>query len=58
MDHNEYLFPEKAEESDRVNEPAMGYSTSEDHFEQDWKRGITIDEFKERLLNKLEFVHG
>lgn len=57
MENKEYSFSEEAEKSDRLNEPALGYAAAEDRFEQDWQRGITIEEFKERLLNKLEKAH-
>lgn len=58
MDDKIYSLPEDSDDLNRVNEPEISYSSRNDSFEKDWQRGVSVDEFKKLIIEKLDTVYG
>lgn len=58
MDDKIYSLPEESDDLNQVNEPKISYSLRDDSFEKDWQRGISVDEFKKLIFEKLDTVYG
>lgn len=58
MDDKIYSLPEESDDLNQVNEPEISYSLRDDSFEKDWQRGISVDEFKKLIFEKLDTVYG
>lgn len=58
MDDKIYSLPEDSDDLNQVNEPEISYSSRNDSFEKDWQRGVSVDEFKKLIIEKLDTVYG
>lgn len=58
MDDKIYSLHEESDDRNLVNEPEINYSILNDNFEKDWQRGMSVEEFKKRVLEKLDTVYG
>lgn len=47
---------------DEANEPVISYPSVQDHtsvtFEQEWKRGMTVDQFHSECVERLKRLYG
>lgn len=58
MDDKIYSLHEDSDSGNLVNEPEISYSILNDNFEKDWQQGMSVEEFKKRILEKLDTVYG
>lgn len=58
MDDKIYSLHEESDDLNQVNEPEISYSLRDDSFEKDWQRGMSVDEFKKLIFEKLDTVYG
>lgn len=57
MDDKIDSLPEEPDDRDQVNEPETAYSVRDDNFEKDWQRGMSVNEFKKQIFDKLGVVY-
>lgn len=57
-EHKTYPCSNLPEQPDMVSEPQLEYNTVDSQFEKDWQRGMSINDFREYIFDRLETVYG